>query len=46
MELILPTTYLPYNHMEYEAHVCMCRRMVATSTTTTTAAVVIVVFVI
>ena len=36
--------------MEYEAHVCMCRRMVATSTTTTTttttAAVVIVVFVI
>ena len=30
--------------MEYEAHVCMCRRMVAT-TTTTTAAVVIVVFV-
>jgi len=28
--------------MEYEAHVCMCRRMVAT---TTTAAVVIAVFV-
>jgi len=35
MELFLPT-YLRYNHMEYKAHVCMCRRMVATSTTSTT----------
>ena len=31
--------------MEYEAHVYMCRSMVAITTTTTTAAVVIVVFV-